>query len=601
MKIIKTMNDDGLFHFYLTIINKEEFTIKLEYENYHPEPFFLQKDQRIFCILGNPIIGNKIDKHLTVEKLLEFERNNDLNILQKINGEFTIFIIDNQNRKVQIINDRFASIPIYYFSTAEKHIFSVSYNDLWVKENLATVIEPYNVFEFMWFHKLLGNKTLDKISKFLTPASVFSIVGNSSSIINYWKPSFQKSNNSVKEFAYLLAGAIKNSIILKTSDNPRAGLFLSGGIDSRTMLSAFEQPPVCFTIAVTRNIEFQVAKKIAKIKRANHHYLHLPDNKYSLILDKSVKLGGGMYAYDHAIFLDYKDEVTPYADVAFHGHGFDYMFQGMYVPVTYYHLFGKRTHIPKYKPIMTDPVKFFINNIPFRLKHVNLLDYLLLKNKDDYYEMLYSSATDVITESGIEFQSKYDIYEYLITHALSRHYSNSNITSLMTYIEQRTLTFENRLFDLFHQIPPQLKIGGKLARETLKILNKDLGNVISANTRYRAVSSPIEKTFIWVWDYLWRKSRKAMKNEILVNENERTWPLRDDAFQYEKNLQVAAIKAASSHMLEELDIFNMVKIKTDVDNWLNPENKKLNSEQNTLGGAFMTTIITVNEFLSQDF
>ncbi len=277
------------------------------------------------------------------------------------------------------------------------------------------------------------------------------------------------------------------------------------------------------------------------------------------------------------------------------------MFQGMYVPVTYYHLFGKRTHIPKYKPIMTDPVKFFINNIPFRLKHVNLLDYLLLKNKDDYYEMLYSSATDVITESGIEFQSKYDIYEYLITHALSRHYSNSNITSLMTYIEQRTLTFENRLFDLFHQIPPQLKIGGKLARETLKILNKDLGNVISANTRYRAVSSPIEKTFIWVWDYLWRKSRKAMKNEILVNENERTWPLRDDAFQYEKNLQVAAIKAASSHMLEELDIFNMVKIKTDVDNWLNPENKKLNSEQNTLGGAFMTTIITVNEFLSQDF
>ena len=74
---------------------------------------------------------------------------------------------------------------IYYLSIKNKFIFSVSYNDLYSFNNLSSFIDPNNVFEFLWFSRLIGHKNLDSKSKFLASASILKINKTKISINKY--------------------------------------------------------------------------------------------------------------------------------------------------------------------------------------------------------------------------------------------------------------------------------------------------------------------------------------------------------------------------------------------------------------------------------
>ena len=54
-----------------------------------------------------------------------------------------------------------------------------------------------------------------------------------------------------------------------------------------------------------------------------------------------------MYNQFSPIFSGNRDKISPIADVFFHGHGLDYMFQGMYLPSRPIRLFGKNTYYKK--------------------------------------------------------------------------------------------------------------------------------------------------------------------------------------------------------------------------------------------------------------
>lgn len=589
------IKSDGLYQFYGNF--SVASGISFEAINFHPAAFEYNHESYHVVVLGNPIVGEKIDKTAAAILAADALANGESARLQELNGEFSLLIHNRSSGDFYIINDRFASIPIYYLTRQDKFIFSVRYNDLWLNEGLEKEVNPLYLLESAWFTRLIGDKTLDDLSRFLSSATVLTLRQGLVDLKKYWHPSFEKSSGSLNSLAGELAESIKQSIRYKTSDNPDAGLFLSGGIDSRTILAAFEKPPVCYTLTIGRNLEYQVAKRAADIVGSQHVYLPMPEDKYTEILKTSSKLSAGMYAYDHAIFLGYGEEVRKTSKVAFHGHGIDYMFQGMYLPVRRVNVMGKVTSFTKLGTFPDDYARFFVDEVPYRTKYVDFLSYLKPSVRNDFYEGLIASAKEVVAKSEGVFPTSYDKYEYLITSDISRHYSNPNISSLMSYMEQRTVVFENGVFDLFHRIPPEKKLDGKLARTTLKYLNKELAQLITANTKTRAISGPWEKTLMRTYDFLYAKVRKKLGNELFLNTNQRTWPLRDEAFQNEIALQAAIKAAATSEKLAALDVFEMDKVKKDVDHWLGQSLRK--APQNSLGGAFMTALVSINEFLSQ--
>ena len=232
-----------------------------------------ENDHATLVILGTPILEEKI-----AYKALWAETKNlglQAEFLRKVNGEFLLIYLSKTTNTLQISTDRFTSIPFFYLSDETGFFGSVYYSNIWEylhSKNRAKINE-HAVFEFLWLQRLLGTKTYDSYSSFLLAATTLTYQSGKSTTSQYWTPSFQKTSNALIDSAEHLAVSLRQSIARKTSDNPgRNGMFLSGGIDSRTVLGSFKEPPVSLTIGVTENNEVNIAKKVQnKGKQAVPH------------------------------------------------------------------------------------------------------------------------------------------------------------------------------------------------------------------------------------------------------------------------------------------------------------------------------------------
>ena len=76
---------------------------------YRPKPRWFENDHSALCIVGSPILGDRIDLEGVWKGLRE--TNSGRRFLRSLNGEFLLLLVDKQSRNLRVFNDRFASIP----------------------------------------------------------------------------------------------------------------------------------------------------------------------------------------------------------------------------------------------------------------------------------------------------------------------------------------------------------------------------------------------------------------------------------------------------------------------------------------------------------
>lgn len=561
------------------------------FENFNQSFKKSEDDASASYILGHPIVQNKI-QHAPVFEALKSNRTSS-DFYKELNGEFLLIHINKTKQTLTIINDRFTSIPFYYLHQDNQFIGSVFYNDIWKwLQNSGTLkLNPSAFFEFLWLQRLLGNKTYDQQTQFLPAATILTFDGHTSQRDTYWHPSFHKTQNTLKDCTAHLGFALQQSLKRKTSDKKtKIGLFLSGGRDSRTVLAALDAQPTCFTLSVSHNNEYQVAREVAEAKACPHVFLPLEADPYSAHLDKLIQMGGGMYVFDHALFSGFKEAIASQCEVAFHGHGIDYMFQGMYVPQEQVYWGNRKTSFRKLRVLSQDLTTDFLTNISYRLKGVDLLNYVVPQQRDALYESLRASVKNTLSKGEDFCNTPYDFWEYLLMHALSRHYPHTNLTSMSTCVEQRTPTFDNDIFDLYLSLPPHYRVNAKIAIALLKHLNPQLAKIRTGNTNMRADLTPAQIECIRYWDVFLRKTRLRKRTIFWTPAEERTWPDRDRILRAQPQLKKHALDLAHSEALANLGFLDMDALSHQIPRWL---------EQPSGGGAFMFFLITLDRFLKQ--
>ena len=569
------------------IYSDKYFLVKSQY--YNNKITVVRADQEVTIIVGNPIVDDEINPYKTAKIILDADVDNSL-----INGEFLSIHFSEKSKDLCVVNDRFASIPFYFFEYNEHIYGSIFYNSLWnyLKKEVPDVkCNEEAIFEFLWLQRLTGNKTYDNYTKFLESSSEFYYSKNKISIKKYWYPSFEKTNCSLNECAEQLSILLKNSVKNKTSDSGiKLGMFLSGGLDSRIILSSFENPPTCFTFGVTENNESKVAKNVARIVNAPHYFIKLPSDPYSEKINEMVYLGGGMYVFDHSIFYGHSREVQNYANVLFHGHGIDYMFQGMYVPSKPFKIWNKNSPYLKIRRLSQDLVHDFLHNIPFRLKF-DLISYIKKEYRSKLYDSLYNSIEQIFSQGKDFCNTPYDFWEYGIIHSLSRHYPNTNLSSIASCAEQRTIVFENSIFDFYLSLPNKHRINSKIARKTLEIMNPELSRLKLANNNFSASDGPFLRTLNLSVDKFARISGIRRNSVYAATAEDRTWPDRGRMFNVNNNLRRHALDMVNSESLSTISFLDMEKINTSIKDWCDKPKKD--------SGAFMTYLLTLDKFLRQ--
>jgi asparagine synthetase B (glutamine-hydrolysing) len=578
--------------------DSENCSLAFTSENIFPAPFIRENASFQIIILGNPILNEKIN-HESIARYFLLNGADNNKFIESINGEYLIIFLEKKKNNLFLINDRFTSIPVYYYISKNKLIGAHKYSDLIpiASRDSRFKLQKNNFFEFLWFRRIHNDTTYDNLIRYLKASRILTFGSNGLDIFTYWAPSFKKNNSlSLTDSATMLSNEIISSIDRKIdrSKDQTINLFLSGGMDTRTLLAAFIESnienPACYTLGFSEEGEYKTSKLLTEMSNSEHHFIQLPQDSYDLFWEEKRKLSGGFHHQLMNIFIGLENNFDSSKDIFFHGHGFDYLFQGMYLPVDPITIGGKPTHFKRITNLnnIDNFSSYYCNNVPYRTWRLDVSSYLNKEHKDMMMEDLYLKIKDIEIEGQNYANNNYDLWEYMMIHTISRHYSQTDVMGMGIYGEQRKVANDNKILDLYLSLPIEHRLYARILRAALRKMSPDFSKTVSANTGYKIDASPMELTTYFGVKKIMRTITGNKKYSGPLAKD-RTWPDDDEQVRVRKRLNKRVMNLHNSEYLRDaMPYFNFEKLKNDSDDWLN--NKPG-------GGHFLICLFSIEEFL----
>lgn len=213
------------------------------------------------------------------------------NALLRFNGMFALALWDRTERVLHLVRDRLGEKPLYYGWMGDVFLFASELKALRVHPNFRGEINRQAVALLMRYNCIPAPHCIyEKISKLL-PATILTVqAGNSSSskFIEYWSagkvaergvahPLVETKEEAIEHLDALL----RNSVQLRMLADVPVGAFLSGGVDSSTVVALMQaqssRPVKTFSIGFSEASysEAQYAKQVARALGTEHLELYI--------------------------------------------------------------------------------------------------------------------------------------------------------------------------------------------------------------------------------------------------------------------------------------------------------------------------------------
>ena len=264
----------------------------------------------------------------------------------------------------------------------------------------------------------------------------------------------------------------------------------------------------------------------------------------------------------------------------------------MYIPHDWIKLFNRPTFFKKSVNLeKVDLVNFFINNISYRVKGIDLYEIVQPKYRGLVRKYIFKTINQIYLVSKKSSLNKYDNWEYIMSDTLSRHYSYPNVLSTLSLKNQKTLSFDNELYDFYLSLDHRVRLKSECMRYLLNNINRNVGKIETGNWGLPGNDGPFSKTYKLIL--------RKIKRHITLNQkfkaptsSDRTWPTRGDYLrksEYFKNILIEINN--SSNFKKILYYFDWDKIDKLKEDFLYKDNNKSDN--------FFTILITLYLFLKK--
>jgi asparagine synthase (glutamine-hydrolysing) len=231
-------------------------------------------------------------------------RRHGLDIVRSLKGAFCAAILDETAGEIVLVSDPLGSYPLYWFTAANQFVFASELRAALCAHPRPT-LNPRAVADLLKFAFPLGDKTLaDGVE--MVPAGSALIYRASTervSVHRYFSLADLFAPSGIREREY--NDAIKNAFAVSmdrvTSGSHRYGLSLSGGLDTRVMLSALDRmhvPLSTFTLGGRGCADEVIADELSAMAGTRHRFVALDDaylGDLQPTLERMVSLTDGMY------------------------------------------------------------------------------------------------------------------------------------------------------------------------------------------------------------------------------------------------------------------------------------------------------------------
>ncbi len=193
------------------------------------------------------------------------------------NGMFAIAVWDARKRRLFLARDRLGIKPLYYWCGVDKLVFGSELKALILHPHVPRQVDLAALDLFLTLEYIPAPRTIYEGVFKLLPGHVLVVEEGKLKITQYWDVPYQPVSQSEAECAEILSGLIKESVRLRLISDVPLGAFLSGGIDSSTIVGFMSQstnePVRTFSIGFedgTYN-ELPYAEEVAKRFGTKHH------------------------------------------------------------------------------------------------------------------------------------------------------------------------------------------------------------------------------------------------------------------------------------------------------------------------------------------
>lgn len=200
-------------------------------------------------------------------------------LLEKMDGMYAFSVYDKKNKKLFLARDRVGIKPLYYSDIDNQIVYG---SELKAIENFHqnSLLQPdYTaLYDFLSYRYIPAPKTMYQNVYKLKPGHYLEIDLESHSYkdIQYWKLEIHPCDDNLDEACEKIYSLVKKSIDEQMMSDVPVGFFLSGGLDSSTvvaMASKLESTINTFSIGFTDkdHDETHFADIVAERFSTNHH------------------------------------------------------------------------------------------------------------------------------------------------------------------------------------------------------------------------------------------------------------------------------------------------------------------------------------------
>jgi len=192
-------------------------------------------------------------------------------------GTFAIVVYQPAENKLLLVRDRFGIEPLYYLTAHGYLAFSSSIAGILHLTGRRPQLNRQTVAKILLFNYNPGAQSIIAQIKRLTPAHILRQTTDSTPTLHrYWKLSFAQNSMSEEQIRTELLARLRQAVARCTGNTTRAGVFLSGGMDSSTMLALsgerkLELDTFSYTCKAASFDESHYARMMSDFVGTKHH------------------------------------------------------------------------------------------------------------------------------------------------------------------------------------------------------------------------------------------------------------------------------------------------------------------------------------------
>ncbi|HVM48064.1 MAG TPA: asparagine synthase (glutamine-hydrolyzing) [Candidatus Acidoferrum sp.] len=223
--------------------------------------------------------GHQFRTHCDVETLLHLYEEKGTDCVSAVNGMFAAAIWDSGNQTLFLARDRLGKKPLYYRATATQLLFGSEVKALLQHPDCPRELDPRSLSKYLAYEYVPSPHCIFKGVNKLPPGHSLTWRQGDIRVQRYWDVKFPEPlHRSEAEIAEELRARLKEAVRLRLISDVPLGVFLSGGIDSSSVVAMMaELRPAAqiktFAIGFEEASfdESRYARRVAEFFGTEHH------------------------------------------------------------------------------------------------------------------------------------------------------------------------------------------------------------------------------------------------------------------------------------------------------------------------------------------